>query len=76
MISKCRGRQSVPTQFQSVVRRDCKVWLYIHTITQPPPDHEQAEQQTVQEQDDRDQEINRGHSWILFTASRGQIIYN
>ena len=65
-----------PNLVQSVGRRDCEVWLYIRIITQPPPDHEQAEQQTVQEQDDREQEVNRGHSRILCTESGGQIMRN
>ena len=76
MISKCCGSQAARTQSQSVVRRDYNRWLYIQIIAQPPPDHEQAEQQTVQEQDDREQEVNRGHSRILCTESGGQMICN
>ena len=59
-----------PNLVQSVGRRCCEVWLYIWIITQPPPDHEQAEQQTVQEQDDKEQEINRGHS-RMHSTERG-----
>ena len=46
---------------------------YNHLTTQPPTDNEQAEQQTVQEQDDRKQEVNRRYSRILCREGWGKL---